>query len=589
MSNKGLFKYQQGGFAQFIPLTDAEKKKQEATDLRAEKQSNKMAVAAAKNKPVMGLDPEIFNKIADNGITSDVYALEGQVNDKMMQYQGMSEIEKSSYRGRKLMSDLTSGMISDYNKLNRSAKMLDEAKKQADENNSYREDAMTDDGRFIVQDKDGNINALSLNQIKNAKEDGTFDEKYRTVSVGTAIQMRESKYPGADILTNAVQSTVGETQVNEWINEQLTNIGSTAVKNSGSTVNEVLANAPSTLKEASVSSNKAQVMDALAKIKKNIPDSYIMKLKKDVLMRGGSVDDLLYSHVKQLFDVDTSKTDYSVDEQAKLGVGSGKDANIGDHQTATRGVGGVDKFSFGQDLILNVTSTSIAASSTITSGDPMQSLSQTKFMKMATSPTGVSITGEKLNANDAVLQQGTQLKLIQNFPLKNGKPDPQAFIAMNKFKQKIKKAENDLGKKFTMAEKRAEYAKNHYDMDDNGNPIPRERGNIMAAQIITNANAVDLNDSQYEELSNTDKNLYNQTFASQSLGWFRDPIKTAIFMNYNPDMARSADGFASKEHEAIADTRARLSEKANIKRSKEEQSQGNKLRGALSSGNEITL
>lgn len=136
------------------------------------------------------------------------------------------------------LQDLSITYLQSLSKIRQAAgnkKQYDEAYKRAIENGSMAEPAITIDGRLIVQDKDGSIQKVSLNDFINNKD------QYETVlTVSNLLNLRafSPSFINDFSVFDTVNNSIGYQSFQKLVKEAVHTLGSTQVSREGIFSNE---------------------------------------------------------------------------------------------------------------------------------------------------------------------------------------------------------------------------------------------------------------------------------------------------------------------------------------------------------------
>lgn len=131
------------------------------------------------------------------------------------------------------LQDLSTIYLQSLSKIRQAAgnkKQYDEAYKRAIENGSMAEPAITIDGRLIVQDKDGSIQKVSLNDFINNKD------QYETVlTVSNLLNLRafNPSFINDFSIFDTVNNSIGYQSFQKLVEEAVHTLGSTQVSREG--------------------------------------------------------------------------------------------------------------------------------------------------------------------------------------------------------------------------------------------------------------------------------------------------------------------------------------------------------------------
>lgn len=131
------------------------------------------------------------------------------------------------------LQDLSITYLQSLSKIRQAAgnkKQYDEAYKRAIENGSMAEPAITIDGRLIVQDKDGSIQKVSLNDFINNKD------QYKTVlTVSNLLNLRaySPSFTNDFSIFDTVNNSIGYQSFQKLVEEAVHTLGSTQVSREG--------------------------------------------------------------------------------------------------------------------------------------------------------------------------------------------------------------------------------------------------------------------------------------------------------------------------------------------------------------------
>lgn len=131
------------------------------------------------------------------------------------------------------LQDLSTIYLQNLSKIRQAAgnkKQYDEVYKRAIENGSMAEPAITIDGRLIVQDKDGSIQKVSLNDFINNKD------QYETVlTVSNLLNLRafNPSFINDFSIFDTVNNSIGYQSFQKLVNEAVNTLGSTQVSREG--------------------------------------------------------------------------------------------------------------------------------------------------------------------------------------------------------------------------------------------------------------------------------------------------------------------------------------------------------------------
>lgn len=136
------------------------------------------------------------------------------------------------------LQDLSITYLQSLSKIRQAAgnkKQYDDAQKRAIENGSMAEPAITIDGRLIVQDKDGSIQKVSLNDFINNKD------QYETVlTVSNLLNLRafSPSFINDFSVFDTVNNSIGYQSFQKLVKEAVHTLGSTQVSREGIFSNE---------------------------------------------------------------------------------------------------------------------------------------------------------------------------------------------------------------------------------------------------------------------------------------------------------------------------------------------------------------
>ena len=136
------------------------------------------------------------------------------------------------------LQDLSITYLQSLSKIRQAAgnkKQYDDAQKRAIENGSMAEPAITIDGRLIVQDKDGSIQKVSLNDFINNKD------QYETVlTVSNLLNLRafSPSFINDFSVFDTVNNSIGYQSFQKLVKEAVSTLGSTQVSREGIFSNE---------------------------------------------------------------------------------------------------------------------------------------------------------------------------------------------------------------------------------------------------------------------------------------------------------------------------------------------------------------
>ena len=131
------------------------------------------------------------------------------------------------------LQDLSTIYLQNLSKIRQAAgnrKQYDEVYKRAIENGSMAEPAITIDGRLIVQDKDGSIQKVSLNDFINNKD------QYETVlTVSNLLNLRafNPSFINDFSIFDTVNNSIGYQSFQKLVNEAVNTLGSTQISREG--------------------------------------------------------------------------------------------------------------------------------------------------------------------------------------------------------------------------------------------------------------------------------------------------------------------------------------------------------------------
>lgn len=131
------------------------------------------------------------------------------------------------------LQDLSITYLQSLSKIRQAAgnkKQYDDAQKRAIENGSMAEPAITIDGRLIVQDKDGSIQKVSLNDFINNKD------QYETVlTVSNLLNLRafSPSFINDFSVFDTVNNSIGYQSFQKLVKEAVSTLGSTQVSREG--------------------------------------------------------------------------------------------------------------------------------------------------------------------------------------------------------------------------------------------------------------------------------------------------------------------------------------------------------------------
>ena len=131
------------------------------------------------------------------------------------------------------LQDLSTIYLQNLSRIRQAAgnrKQYDEVYKRAIENGSMAEPAITIDGRLIVQDKDGSIQKVSLNDFINNKD------QYETVlTVSNLLNLRafNPSFINDFSIFDTVNNSIGYQSFQKLVNEAVNTLGSTQISREG--------------------------------------------------------------------------------------------------------------------------------------------------------------------------------------------------------------------------------------------------------------------------------------------------------------------------------------------------------------------
>lgn len=212
-------KLQTGGVAPFSVYTPAPM----GGEMSQEQYYQQQSANSEKNKQESSLDviKELFKNV--EGLPSDVELV----------YKSMTNfLNKAEIFGEEIKSDDLATMylqqLRQLNNIKFSKERYDQAEKQAIDNDALNEFAVTDDGKFVVQDSEtGNISTKSWEEIKEAE--GKFNPLTNNHLLNIRAYDKSGRFTlgsGDSSLLTIVNKGIGLSKIAEFLNKQASDIGS---------------------------------------------------------------------------------------------------------------------------------------------------------------------------------------------------------------------------------------------------------------------------------------------------------------------------------------------------------------------------
>lgn len=212
-----IHKYQQGGpsiFVQYNPFTAA---RATSSSVNGESSSNKSSSDEDKGKLT---EKDLFTMIKElDGLPADM----GGVINNISRLLDLSKFTDSKDLSTIYLKALQQIRTATYYK-----KQYDDAYKQVTDNTGINEYAITEQGKIVVSDKEGNIKAVDYNTLKDSS-----DLTILTNMDLLNIRAHNPKYANDQSFLNVINNGIGLEKINKLIKDALYNLSSNEYSTSG--------------------------------------------------------------------------------------------------------------------------------------------------------------------------------------------------------------------------------------------------------------------------------------------------------------------------------------------------------------------
>ena len=221
-------RYQQGGVAPFLVYTPITLGGETTTSLENSTSSTKASSKDSSEKDSLDFIKELFKELAGKGLQIDINTVYSQFSNMFQRAKAFGEDISTGDIQLMYLS-----AISKVNEIQRSKDIYDKAKAYATENDALNEYAVTSNGLYVVQDKDGKISATT-NDWEEAKKQGN------PITNSQLLHLREYSpqlllQNGNSIVDEVVNSGMGVNKIGEAIKSLAGKLDSTTSKIEGLT------------------------------------------------------------------------------------------------------------------------------------------------------------------------------------------------------------------------------------------------------------------------------------------------------------------------------------------------------------------
>ena len=351
--NFNVNKYQVGGLIAVQPLPfqsypQATASEQDATKTSTEKSS----------KSKSSLEDDLLKEMVGKAITTDVMKYKEELDQATIKYDNMSDLEKSSFMGKKLRDFLSGRDFARINQLQQSKSNFDKSIKVVDDNKAYDEVAITPRGLVVMNMEKGGLETVSVQQYsENINSDNPI---YQTITNAELINMREINPALADNtqVFTALNASKGMPVIQKEVESYLTDLGKSVTSKSENQFlkgkNESILNAVKEIQDIASegvfdvdtvikkTTNESQLKIALESVWNNISDSSKQVLRARAAKSGAAPADidktakgfigLMIAGRTDTVDDMSSKISYSKEltDQDKAKKGKGVSEQTGD-------------------------------------------------------------------------------------------------------------------------------------------------------------------------------------------------------------------------------------------------------------------
>ena len=326
-------KYQQGGVAPFTIYTPVALGGETSTSTSSSVSSDGLRSGSKgskdnSEKETLDLIKELFKQVAGKGLPVDVNTIYKSMSNLFKRYQAFGEEMDTN--------DIALLYLQSMQQLNgvlHSKDVFDKAKAEATKNEALGEFAVTADGQYVVQDKDGKIDFATLDEIKKNKLNPITNQQLLNLrAYSPELLLGKGDY----VVDNVINNGMGLNKIAERIKSLAGSIGSSDEKIEGITKVESdkikaglkeLAEAPEGHYKITqqVKNSKSQVALALQFIENSLSPS--QKAILDI-HSGGNNKALIASFLgSQVSDSQSFEIDPLTGKAAKDANGNSKESN----------------------------------------------------------------------------------------------------------------------------------------------------------------------------------------------------------------------------------------------------------------------